>query len=290
MIRKLLLGGVAASGLLAAALPASAADLAVAPAPAPVVVAPVFTWSGWYIGGNVGGKWGHAHGDLVAAPVPGFAATAGGAFVPFGLDNNGFFAQDGHNGTWVGGGQLGFNWQFGNLVFGLEGDGQVTDIKRSFVLGAAPPPAGTFGGIFIPGDAFRVKNDWQASLRARGGVTFGRFLLYATGGVAWAGVQMDAFYSPGFVGAVAVPGAAFSESKTLTGGTVGLGGEFAVTNNVSFGVEYRYSSFGRETFNLGAIPFPAGAGSTVVSNFDLRTHEVTARLNFKFGSLFGIVP
>jgi opacity protein-like surface antigen len=52
-------------------------------------------------------------------------------------------------------------------------------------------------------------------------------------------------------------------------------------------VEYRYSDFGHETFNLGAVPFPAGASSGVVGDVDLRTHEVTARLNFRFGSLFG---
>jgi outer membrane immunogenic protein len=166
-------------------------------------------------------------------------------------------------------------------VFGLEGDIDATDIKRGFALGVAPT-----GGIFIPGDAFRFKNDWQASLRARGGIAFDRVLVYATGGVAWAGVTTEAFYSPGFVGAVAVPGAFASDRQTLVGATVGGGVEVAVTNNVSFGVEYRYSDFGHETFNLGAVPFPAGAGSAVTSNVDLKTHEVTARLNFKFGGLF----
>src|ERR671932_1520930 len=91
MIRKLLLASAAAGGL-AAALPAGAADLAVRPAPAPAFVAPVapvvpvpvLNWSGWYIGGNVGGKWGKFSGDVTAAPVAGFPATGGGDI--FGFD------------------------------------------------------------------------------------------------------------------------------------------------------------------------------------------------------------
>ena len=68
--------------------------------------------------------------------------------------------------------------------------------------------------------------------------------------------------------------------------------EFALTDSVSLGVEYRYSDFGHETFNLGAVPFPAGASSGVVADVDLRTHEVTARLNLKLGNrLFGgLIP
>ena len=275
MIRNFLMGGVAACGLLAALLPASAADLSVAPAPAPTYVAPVvpaFTWSGWYIGGNLGGKWGKYSGSVTGTAVPGFPVTAGGDGFTFSSDRDSAF---------IGGGQLGFNWQVGQFVFGVEGDIDATRIRDNFALGFTPG-----GGVFIPGDVFRFKNDWQASVRGRGGIAFDRFLVYATGGVAWAGVRAEALYSPGFVGRVAVPGAFASDSKTLTGATIGGGVEFAVTNNVTFGVEYRYSDFGHETFNLGAVPFPAGAGSAVTSRVDLRTHEVTGRLNFKFGGLF----
>ena len=284
MIRKLLLGSVAAGGLLAAALPASAADLRAVPAPAPVIapVVPVFSWTGWYIGGNVGGKWGKYSGSVTAAPVAGFPATGGGDFFNFSTN---------HEGAFVGGGQLGFNWQTGVWVFGVEGDFDGTDVKRDVVLGFAPG-----GGVFTTGDVFRFKNEWQASVRGRGGFTFDRWLVYATGGVAWANVKAEAIYGPGSftVGTpprvVGTPGAFFSDRQTLTGATVGGGVEFAFTDNVSLGVEYRYSDFGHETFNLGAVSFPAGASSGVLADVDLRTHEVTARLNFKFGSLFGFVP
>ena len=143
-------------------------------------------------------------------------------------------------------------------------------------------------GIFVPGDAFRFKNDWQASVRARGGIAFDRWLVYVTGGAAWAGVRVDAAYAPATVGGVAVSGTFASDGQALVGPTVGGGVEFAITNNVSLGVEYRYSDFGRETFNSGIVPLTAsGTGSFTTTSVDLRTHEVTARLNFKLGTLFG---
>ena len=160
-------------------------------------------------------------------------------------------------------------------------------MKRDVVLGFAPS-----GGVFTTGDVFRFKNEWQASVRGRGGFTFDRWLVYATGGVAWAGVKAEAIYGPGTVLGVVTPGAFFSDRQTLVGATVGGGVEFALTDSVSLGVEYRYSDFGHETFNLGAVPFPAGASSGVLADVDLRTHEVTARLNIKLGSrLFGgLIP
>src|ERR687883_59302 len=132
MIRKLFLGSVAAGGLLAAALPASAADLAVRPAPAPVYVAPVvvpaFTWTGWYIGGNAGGKWGHYD-------VEGFIGPT--SLVDFRTPTKGGF---------IGGGQLGFNWQFNQFVLGVEGDFDGTTLKSS-VSSVSVPGFGVITGF-----------------------------------------------------------------------------------------------------------------------------------------------
>src|SRR5919202_501604 len=117
-------------------------------------------------------------------------------------------------------------------IFGVEGDIDATDVKRDFALGFAPG-----GGVFATGDAFRFKNDWQASVRGRGGFAFGQWLVYATGGVAWGGVRAEAAFGPGTVLGVATPGAFASDRHTLTGATVGGGVEFAFTNNVTLGVE-----------------------------------------------------
>jgi outer membrane immunogenic protein len=78
-----------------------------------------------------------------------------------------------------------------------------------------------------------------------------------------------------------------TDSKTPVGGTVGGGVEYAFTNNVSVGVEYRYSDFGHETFNAGVVRLAGlGTGPLTTTRVELRTHEVTVRLNFKLGTLF----
>ena len=287
-----LLGSVAAGGLLAAA-PVGAADLAVAPAP---VIAPVpsLNWTGWYIGGNVGGKSGRFAGQALATPAQPFTTPIGNTLQTFTTTAGDFLNITDVGSSAVGGGQLGFNWQFGRWVFGVEGDLDAADVERTI-----PGPGSS---IFVLGDTFRFKNDWQASVRARGGVAFDRWLAYATGGVAWAGVSAQAVYAPNTfrentstnLGPVSVPGGASvtvpgsfgSDRRTLIGGTVGGGLEYAITNSLSLGVEYRYSDFGSKAFNLGAVPFPV-TPSTVTARLSVRTNEVTARLNYRFGGMAG---
>ena len=245
-MRKVLLSGAAAGALLAAGLPAGAADLAVAPGPtyvAPVV--PVFTWTGLYVGANAGAAWGD-YGYDVFFPDPALFGS---------------FSSGHSGGTFIGGGQIGYNWQFNQFVFGLEGD---IDGKSLKVTNAVPVPGAPFATL--EGRA-RV----EGSVRARGGLAFDRVLVYATGGWAVTDVRVT-----GCGAATCV-----SDDQALNGYTVGGGAEFALTNAVSLGVEYRYSDFGREAFNLGTV-----AGGAVTTNADLREHQVTGRLNFRFGSLF----
>ena len=249
-MRKVLLTGAAAGALLAAAIavPASAADLSVRPAPAPAYVAPavpVFTWTGLYAGVNAGAAWGE-YGYDVFFPSPAL----------FGSFNSGRSGA-----SFIGGGQIGYNWQFNQFVFGLEGDvdGKSLKVTNAFALAGAPFAT-------LEGRA-RI----EGSVRARAGLAFDRFLLYATGGWAVTDVRVTG----------CTAGACASDDQTLNGYTVGVGGEFALTNNVSLGVEYRFSDFGRESFNLGTV-----GGAAVVTNADLQEHQITGRLNFKFGGLF----
>ena len=118
-MKKLLLG---IAGVIALAAPAAAADLAPRPyAKAPAMIAAVYDWSGFYIGAN--GGWGSSHKcwDL---------HTGAGVFV----------ASEGcHNATGgTAGGQLGYRWQAGTWVFGLEGQGNWADLKGSNVSLVAP--------------------------------------------------------------------------------------------------------------------------------------------------------
>jgi outer membrane immunogenic protein len=251
--------GIGALALAAMTIPTSAADIP-RPAPPPVVAPPVvYNWTGFYIGGNVGGKWADHDGDIFLDNVVGFTPLG---LVGFGNGGNG------SEGAFVGGGQIGFNWQTGSWVFGVEGDFQGTSLERTFVCCGPLAPA-----FFVPGDTISVQNDWQASIRGRIGYAWDRFMVYGTGGVAFTNIEAT----------VNLPGLLFaSASDTLTGWTAGGGIEFGLWDNWSLGVEYRFSSFDASDFALGNVVTPLIPGAPLRSTFDLETHEVTARLNYRF--------
>lgn len=201
-MKKFLLSSVAALGLVAAGA-ASAADLPSRKGPvvAPVY-APVFTWTGFYVGANAGYGWGNVN--------------AGTVF------NNRTVNIDDLDG-FVGGGQVGYNYQMGQFVVGLEADIQGADLNS--------------GSSFF-GD--RVRTEWFGTVRGRVGVAFDRFMPYVTGGWAYGNVKTT-------IGGVG------STDKTHTGGyAIGGGLEYAFTNNWTAKVEYLYVDLGEKTvFNSG---------------------------------------
>ena len=258
--------GLGALALAGMTLPTLAADM---PTKAPVVPPVIpYSWTGFYIGGNIGAKWGDFTG---AETVAGFVAPAGVLF--FGNNNNN------NNVEFMGGGQIGYNWQFTQWVFGLEGDIDATNLRRTFICCGPFVPA-----PFLLGDAFTLHNDWQASIRGRVGYALDRFLVYATGGVAFANLKATANFLP--VGIL--PGLIVSDSRTLTGFTIGAGFEYGIWDNWSVGVEYRFSDFGNDNFGLGALALTPVVTAAVTSNNSLQTNEVTARLNYRFN--WGAAP
>jgi outer membrane immunogenic protein len=249
---------------------AAAADM---PMKAPIYKAApvqVFTWTGCYIGGNIGGKSARTSGsiDVVAATGPGGSSPARSA--PLDRTNAG---------TFIGGGQIGCNWQSGNWVFGIEGDADGQRWRSSRTLGAA------VASPLIPGDTFDIRSDWQASVRGRIGYAWDRTLLYATGGVAFTDVRVGT----NFIVAGGFPGTVAFDSKNLVGGTVGAGLEYAVTNNWTLGVEGRYTWYGRQTFNGGTVAsfgFPPAGPFTfapATQSLTIETAEVMFKANWKFG-------
>jgi outer membrane immunogenic protein len=235
------------------AIPAVAADLS---RPAPITKAPIapiaaiYDWTGFYVGGNVGGKWGRFD-EVVNAPVSALAFTG---------DSDASF---------VGGGQLGFMWQSGQFVFGVEGDIDATRLRNTFTA-VAPVPA-----PFLAGDTLALRNDWQASARGRLGWAWDRVLVYATGGGAWANLKATGTAVGGGlgVGAVAV-------DRTVFGWTVGGGLDYGIAPGWSLGAEYRFTRFD-DTDNNGTA-FGTLAGTPLFLSSRLDTHEVTARLNYHF--------
>jgi outer membrane immunogenic protein len=283
MIRRRLLGAAYVALAVAGAVSAQAADLPTRKeAPAPVFVPPPFTWTGFYVGANVGGVWSNGGNASTTVFANGFPiGTISG--VPATLANvfPGSNFGGGQSGV-IGGGQAGYNWQWGSWVFGAETDFDGTSLSRSrSVIGP------TFvEPIFGAPDFFTangsVKLDWLGSTRGRVGFAWDRLLIYGTGGVAYGGAssRLDVFD--------AVDGFSFSTSggsSTRVGWTAGGGVEYAFTNNWIIGAEYLYYNLGSRHLNF--VPNVAASdflGAAVFSQtkIDFTGSVARARVSYKF--------
>ena len=216
--------------LLSACLLASAA--LVGPACAQDTTAP---WTGFYAGVNLGGAWQTTCSSWVATAPDGGASFTGGN-----CPGSGHF---------VGGGQVGYNYQMGSVVFGLEGDiGGGTSVSNNVTRTTA-------GTDEIPGGTYSA-NGWGTpgvigTVRARIGYAFGPALVYATGGGVFAGSSSGGTISYTPIGGTS-PTATFSGggSGTRTGWTLGGGLEYKVTQHWSVKAEDLFANFG----NLGSPP------------------------------------
>jgi outer membrane immunogenic protein len=262
MYRKFLLASVGAMALTGSA--AFAADLpSRAPPPVYLPPVPIFTWTGFYIGGQVGGAWGTGGNHLTAFdPVTGTLVDRSFGGRPSGV---------------IGGGHVGFNYQIpgwnwfssSGIVIGLEGTVDGASLSKTTVV--TFPVA--FGGGTLTAHSTA---DIQGSIRGRLGVAWDRALIYATGGVAFVGVNSDLSLS-GF-NAVGMPFfASASRSNSRTGWTVGGGIAYAVTNNWSIRAEYRYTDFG--TISRSAV-FPGGGFFNGHRRF--AENQVQAGISYKF--------
>lgn len=203
---KRMLIAIAASAALVGT-PALAADM---PLKAPPV--PVWGWSGFYIGGDIGYGWGRSTGTLNdgvfnAAPVP------------YGADPSGM----------IGGGFVGYNYQINQFVVGVEADWQGANLSGS--------GSGTYTGISY---TMNTTVSGYGSVRGRLGFALDRWLVFATGGWDWGNTQTSyattgtsPFYTNKFSG---------------SGATVGAGIEYAVTRHWLARVEYRYTDLGNHSF------------------------------------------
>jgi outer membrane immunogenic protein len=222
---------------------AAAADLGLAtkePLPPP------FSWTGFYVGANVGAGFGTTESTLnIAPPNPIITAIAGGAVPP--ITVNLPIASQSTNG-FLGGVQAGYNWQTGFFVLGIEGD-----FDGASLQGAAPCLV-----VF----ACNVKHNWLADITGRVGVVaVDRALIYLKGGAAWE----QSNYSLGNSITVGGPagGTAFlnaSANATRPGGLLGMGIEYKFLSHWSTKLEYNFIDFGNQTVN-----FPITAGITGVT-------------------------
>jgi outer membrane immunogenic protein len=267
-MKRALLGIVAIASLVGTS--ALAADLAPRMyTKAPVAPPVLYDWTGFYIGGNIGYSWGRSRDDSTLTNTAGTVLFASSDAANL-------------NGV-VGGGQIGYNWQMQNWVFGLEADIQATGEKGSRVFtcptGVCTPPIA--GIAVIPGPAVHVsltqKIDWFGTVRGRiGFLATPQILLYGTGGLAYGDVNTSET-----IGAAAL---GFSNTDTRVGYTVGAGIEGAIGGGWSAKLEYLWVDLGRTTGSF-VTTIAATPGGVITSNFSSRITDNVLRVgvNYKFG-------
>ena len=212
-----LAAGILVSALLAAPAVSNAADVGRGPVPRPVPV-PFYNWTGFYVG-----------------------AHAGAGF------------SDGDSG-FLGGGQIGYNWQIHQWVLGIEGDFAGTTISDSANATVVGP-----GGIATM--HANASLDWVSTLAPRFGYTFDRWLVYGKVGGAWAHASAD--FNANVVGAGGVSG---SVDKTVSGWVLGFGAEYALRDNWTAKFEYNMMDFGSDSLLA-----------------DDKFHVFKAGINYRFG-------
>ncbi|MCK1358284.1 outer membrane beta-barrel protein [Bradyrhizobium sp. 199] len=254
---------LAVSILAASAVSASAADMAARPytkAPA-IVVAPSYSWSGWYVGVNAGGSWSTTTGDRVAASPTFAPAIAVGQVPNLNAKHDGYF----------GGGQAGYNWQVERLVFGVETDIQGADIGRSNTTVVTPP------GLATTTSTGRDHIDWFGTFRGRLGFAINNVLFYGTGGAAYGGVKTRA---SDVATPIAVGSFAGSSSNTRFGWVAGAGVEWGFAPNWSLKGEYLHIDLG--TTNVTALD-PAFPTSFITYRFRQEMDTFRLGINYRFG-------
>jgi outer membrane immunogenic protein len=230
------------AAVLTIPIAAAAADLSVKPQPAPITSAPFsyYNWTGFYLGGNLGGAW--ANGSVSDSL--------------FGVSDS-----TGHSG-FIGGGQLGFNYQISNLVLGIEGDVDWTSLSA------------TGSGVLNPGGATlqaSANTNWVSTLAGRFGVAFDQMLVYGKAGGGWTGNTATITNL--------TSAASASASNINSGWLVGAGVEWAFWSNWSTKIEYNY--LGLRSWTFASAVFPA---DTFTVNRNIQMVKVGVNYKFDWGS------
>jgi outer membrane immunogenic protein len=226
MKRAFLAGVVALAAVNTAAQAADLARRQAMPTKAPAYVEPYYNWTGFYLGVNGGGAFGQSSLSNV-------------------LGSSGDFDV---NGGLVGG-TIGYNWQVGHVVFGVEGDIDWASIK------------GTTTSLVCPSVSCETHNSWLGTARGRIGYAFNRVLPYITAGGAFGDVKMT-------------PAGLAGETDTQAGWTAGGGVEVGLRGPWSIKVEYLYADLG--SMNCSAV------NCGISTDTDFRTSIVRGGINYRF--------
>jgi len=236
-MRKLLLSTVALAAISSTAL---AADLPARPAPVAPVYVPVFTWSGLYVGLNAGVGWAGSNNLYINDSLFGPSSLSIGSDAGF-----------------VGGGQIGYNFQTGAFVFGVETDIQYADLGSKANWGG-------YSYSFNGGSS-----QYFGTVRARVGYAFDRVLVYVTGGLAYGGLNTNWW----------------GGNNSNTGWTLGGGVEYAFTNNWTAKIEGLYVNLDQGN-HIEAVNYIDGRGRFGAANLSSSSNSgggvVRVGVNYKF--------
>jgi outer membrane immunogenic protein len=235
------------------------------------------TWTGFYIGANFGGAWENSRWTRCNSVICG---AEGVNFAPG--------ADDGSQvlGGVLGGGQVGFNFQFAQRwVAGIE-----ANFDAANLTGSSFP---CFANTLADTDTHNTcssKSNFLGTISGRVGQTFGNTWLYVLGGGTWIhNSHVDDY----FWFASNQPVDHFTASETRWGWTAGIGGEYAIDDHWSARLQYNYMNYDTRTvnFNSPTITVPGNIGSRTgffSENIQPSVHVVTIGINYRFGSaLFG---
>ena len=246
-MKNFLLASVGLVALVGIAAPASAADMAVKARPPAPVLAPIYDWTGFYIGAN--GGWGQSRNCW--------------DFVNDGVFILGTFAEgcNSRSGGVVGG-QIGYRWQASQWVFGVEAQGDWADLSSQRV------------SLFDPTLSLRTKTDGIGLFTGQVGYAWNAALLYIKGGAAVTSNRFSILDNLNFGAELA------SASSTRWGGVVGVGFEYGFAPNWSVGLEYDHLFMGDANNSFTSPVFVAGVINNRVSQ---DVDMVTLRVNYRFG-------
>jgi outer membrane immunogenic protein len=260
-MKQLFLGTVALTVLATAA---SAADMAPSYAKAPPMAAPIYNWTGFYIGLNAGAASTNADFSVVSTGV--------------GFSDEHRFTDNLRKTGFIGGGQIGYNWQTGMTVVGIEADAAWMDNRLSTTTILDP---------FFHGKGhaeFSSSIEWLATVRGRAGIAATpSLLLYVTGGVAFAGINTR-YRNAGLGAPTALTSPlinTYSATDTRVGWTAGFGAEFALGGGWSVKGEYLRVNFDSHDLTVPVIAQNSPLQGTVKVSQDIDI--IRAGVNYKFG-------
>ncbi len=279
-MRKLFLLGLGTFAAMMLGGAAQAADMPLkAPPPPPP---PMYNWTGFYIGAHIGGAWADRNGHDRFDTVNENNCFWGGCFEDGGFGRN--------NSNFIAGGQLGFNYQVNQWVWGVEG--QISALTN----GDNDSPCGFFTRDEGPRDhLFNCNNrsGWVATIAARLGVTFGQtgnWLLYVKGGGAFAdarfGVRLRDDCLGVFGASLCDTNFAFNNNdSTRSGWMIGAGLEYGAWGNWSWKLEYNFMDFGHRNIHFDNILVDCvDCGLRRDLDANLNVSVVKFGLNYRFGA------